>query len=79
MPKKKPKCIKEKYIIPDEIKKQPIEWLIEHPGYVMREHEKVMECLRKKGCKTINDVIPIQFDIPNKYRIEVVRKVKWNM
>lgn len=70
---------KEKYIIPEEIKAQPIDWLVTFPGYKMKDAEQILAWLREHDVKVIRDLIPRQYELPEPWRIEVVRKIKWNM
>lgn len=43
--------------VPDDIRYQPVEWLVEYPGYKMRNSDKIMKMLKKLGCITIEDYI----------------------
>ena len=48
------------YKVPDEVKKQSIE--------TMKVRKETLECLRKKGIKTIDDFVKKQDKVPKKYR-----------
>lgn len=58
---------KNAFTIPREIWTQPIEWLEGTP--------EIMEFLRKRGYKTVRDIIDNQNKIPTKYSVPLKEKI----
>lgn len=65
--------------VPDEIRCQPIEWLVEYPGYKIKGSDKLMSKLRKLGCVTIEDYIAHKREFTDDERVEIKRKIFFNM
>ena len=65
--------------VPDEIRYQPVEWLVEYPGYKMKNNDKIMEKLKRLGCITIEDYIAHKTEFTDAERVEIKRKIFFNM
>lgn len=59
------------YKVPEEVRKQSIETL--------KVREETLEYLRKKGFKTIDDIIDKQEKIPKKYRGNIYAYLMFGM
>ena len=64
--------------VPDEIRNQPIEWLLESTGYKMQDGAAIIAKMKRHHCVTIEDYLAKKNYFTEFEKTEVVHKIFFN-